>query len=134
MMHRLRLSLASGAALAMAFGSIGHGASTNFTPDAVFTGSSLTSWRTVGQSTWRAENGEIIGTPSAAGGGWLIADRSYQDVAVFAEFRCAAGCQTGVMLRAERTPDGGMKGIFVSLNEGDLAAYRMTTDANGAQT
>jgi hypothetical protein len=128
------LSLASGAALAMAFGSIGHGASTNFTPDVVFTGSSLTSWRTVGQSAWRAENGEIVGTPSAAAGGWLVADRAYQDVAVFAEFRCAAGCQTGVMLRAERMPDGGMKGIFVSLNEGDLAAYRMTLDANGAQT
>ena len=67
-------------------------------------------------------------------GGWLLADRSYQDVAVFASFRCAAGCQTGVMLRAERTPDGGMKGMFVSLNEGDLAAYRVTVDREGAQT
>ena len=64
----------------------------------------------------------------AAGG------QPYQDVAVFASFRCAAGCQTGVLLRAERTADGGLKGVFVSLNEGDLAAYRVTLDRQGAQT
>jgi hypothetical protein len=134
MKHRLGSQLAFVAALAMVFVSPGHGASTNFAPDVVFTGSSLGAWRTIGQSTWRAENSEIIGTPNGTGGGWLVADRSYQDVAVFAEFRCAAGCQTGVMLRAERTQDGGMKGIFVSLNEGDLAAYRVTVDRQGAQT
>src|SRR5687768_5438283 len=134
MKHRLRSQLAAVAALAAAFVSPGHSASTNFAPDVVFTGSSLASWRPIGQSTWRAENGEIVGTPSAAGGGWLVADQSYQDVAVFAEFRCVAGCQTGVLLRAERTQDGGMKGIFVSLNEGDLGAYRVTIDRQGAQT
>src|SRR5687767_23350 len=134
MRHRLRSQLAAVAGLAMAFVSLGHGASTNFAPDVVFTGSSLASWRPIGQSTWRAENGEIIGTPNGTGGGWLVADRAYQDVAVFAEFRCTAGCQTGVLLRAERTQDGGMKGIFVSLNEGDLAAYRVTIDRQGAQT
>ena len=41
-----------------------HGASKNFAPDVVFTGSSLTGWQPIGQSTWRAENGEIIGTPN----------------------------------------------------------------------
>ena len=35
------------------------------------------------------------------------------------------------MLRAERTADGGLKGVFVSLNEGDLAAYRVTLDRSG---
>src|SRR5918996_4781984 len=126
MMYRVPSLLGAVAVLATAFVSIGQGASKNFAPDVVFTGSSLTAWHPIGQSTWRAENGEIVGTPNGADGGWLLADRSYQDVAVFAEFRCATGCQTGVMLRAERTPDGGMKGIFVSLNDGDLAAYRMT--------
>lgn len=134
MMHRLRSLVPPVAVLATAFVSVGHGASTNFTPDVVFRGSNLASWRPIGQVSWRAENGEIVGTPSAATGGWLLADRSYQDVAVFAEFRCAAGCQTGVLLRAERTADGGLKGIFVSLNEGDLAAYRVTVDRQGAQT
>ena len=47
-MSNLRLGV-SVAALALAFVSSGHGASTNFAPDVVFTGSSLTAWRTIGQ-------------------------------------------------------------------------------------
>ena len=134
MTYRFGASVAAVAIVAAATASIIHGASKNFAPDVVFTGSSLTGWQPIGQSTWRAENGEIIGTPTAAGGGWLLADKPYQDVAVFASFRCAAGCQTGVMLRAEKTAEGGVKGVFVSLNEGDLAAYRVTLDRQGAQT
>jgi hypothetical protein len=111
------------------------GASRNFAPDATFTGSSLTGWRTMGQAVWRAQNGEIIGTPKGpASSGWLMLDRSYQDVAVSASFRYAPGCKTGVLLRAEQTPDGGVKGIFVSLNESDLASYRITLDAQGIET
>ena len=134
MMYRRGAFLAAVAVVAAAFAPVGHGASTNFVPDVVFTGSSLTGWQPIGESSWRAENGEIIGTPKGAAGGWLLANRSYQDVAVFASFRCAAGCQTGVLLRAERTADGGVKGVFVSLNEGDLAAYRVTLDRQGNQT
>jgi hypothetical protein len=114
--------------------SIGSAASKNFVPDVVFTGSSLTGWRPIGDAKWRAENGEIVGTPGAPAGGWLIADRSYQDVALYTSFRCSAGCATGVLLRAERTADGGLKGIFTSLVAGDLAAYRVTLDANGKET
>ncbi len=116
------------------FASIIHGASKNFVPDVVFAGSSLTGWQPVGQASWRAENGEIIGTPTNVAGGWLLADRAYQDAAVFASFRCAAGCQTGILLRAERTADGGLKGVFVSLNQADLASYRVTLDRQGNQT
>jgi hypothetical protein len=110
------------------------GASRNFAPDAVFTGSTLTGWQSIGNARWRAENGEIVGTPTAPTGGWLLFDRSYEDIAVFASFRCAPGCRTGVMLRAEKTADGGLKGIFASLNEGDLAAYRVTLDRQGNET
>ncbi|MEO5740932.1 MAG: family 16 glycoside hydrolase [Vicinamibacterales bacterium] len=134
MTYRLGAFFAALAIVLSALASIIQGASTNFAPDVVFAGSSLSGWQPIGQATWRAENGEIIGTPSAASGGWLLADRSYQDVAVFASFRCAAGCQTGVLMRAERTSDGGVKGVFVSLNEGDLAAYRVTMDRQGLQT
>ena len=107
MTYRRGTFFAVAAVVAAAFASIIHGASKNFLPDVVFTGSSLTGWQPIGAGSWRAENGEIIGTPKGAAGGWLLANRSYQDVAVFASFRCAAGCQTGVLLRAERTPDGG---------------------------
>ena len=61
-------------------------------------------------------------------------DQPYQDVAVFASFRCPSGCRTGVLLRGEKTSDGGLKGVFVSLVEGDLASYRVTLDARGMET
>jgi Domain of Unknown Function (DUF1080) len=134
MPYRLGAFLAAVAVVAAAFASGIHGASKNFAPDVVFAGSSLAGWQPIGQGNWRAENGEIIGTPTAASGGWLLADRSYQDIAVFASFRCAPGCQTGVLLRAERTADGGVRGVLVTLNEGDLAAYRVTVNSQGVQT
>ncbi len=102
-----------------------------FIPDATFHGSSLTGWHPLGQAKWRAENGQIVGTPGE-GGGWLVLDKSYQDVGFFTSFRCASGCKTGVLLRAEKTPQG-MKGIYLSLNDGDLAAYRVTLDAEGRE-
>jgi Domain of Unknown Function (DUF1080)/FG-GAP-like repeat len=108
------------------------GDSKNFVPDATFKGSTLTGWHPLGQADWRAENGEIIGTPKP--GGWLLLDRSYQDVGFFLSFRCPPGCKAGVLLRAEKSADGGMKGIFVSLTEGDLASYRVTLDAQGNET
>lgn len=133
MLNRFGAVLAAGA-LAAGLVSTTHGASKNFLPDVVFAGSSLAGWQPVGSARWHAENGEIIGTSSNNAGGWLVSDRSYQDVAVFASFRCAPGCQAGVLLRAERTGDGGLKGVFVSLTEGDLAAYRVTIDRQGNQT
>ena len=119
-----------------------------FHPDATVQGSSLTGWHTLGNADWRMQNGEIVGTPRSPAGGWLILDKSYQDVGVFASFQCLTGCLTGVLMRAEKTPDGGMKGVFVSLTDADrtpdeppvplteqqktgLASYALVVDANG---
>ncbi len=106
-----------------------------FKPDATFKGSTLTGWHTVGQAQWRAENGELIGRASAGGnGGWLVMDKSFQDLMFFANLKCDGACKTGVLLRAEKTPDGGMKGLFVSLTDGDFASYKVTLDAQGVET
>jgi hypothetical protein len=103
----------------------------SFIPDGTVKGSSLTGWHVLGQADWKAQNGEIIGTVKPGGsGGWLVLDRSYQDVGFYASFRCAQGCQTGVLLRAEKTPQG-MKGIYASLTQGDVANYSVTLDAQG---
>src|SRR5258708_5774369 len=99
------LSVAICAVAICAIGSAVFAASQNFLPDAVFKGSSLTGWHKLGQADWRAENGEIIGTPKESGG-WLVLDKGYQDIAFYASFRCAGACQTGVLLRAEKTADG----------------------------
>lgn len=105
----------------------------SFVPDWTFKGSSLTGWHVLGQADWKAQNGELVGTPKQPSGGWLVLDKSYGDIALFASFRCTGGCKTGVLLRAEKTPQG-MKGVFMSLDEGALATYEVTLDAEGRET
>src|SRR5260370_39572989 len=60
-------------------------------------------------------------------------DKGYQDIAFDASFLCAGACQTGVLLRAEKTA-GGMKGIYVSLAGGEIAGYDVLLDAQGKET
>ena len=101
------------------------GAGPTFRPDMKFAGSTLAGWHALGDADWRAQAGQLTGTPKTAGGGWLVLDRSYQDVGLYAAFQCAAGCQTGVLLRAEKTPAGGLKGIFVTLTD-QVASFALT--------
>jgi hypothetical protein len=104
----------------------------DFIPDFAFRGSSLAGWHTLGHANWRAENGEITATPQTQEGGWLILDKAYQDVKVYTEFRCAEDCNAGVLLRAEKTPDGGLKGVYVSLS-GEGGAFDLTLNADGKE-
>src|SRR5437868_9855359 len=104
-----------------------------FSPDVTFKGSSLTGWHALGSADWRAQNGEITGVARQDGGGWLVLDRSYQDAGFYASFRATAGVKTGVLLRAEKTPEG-MKGIYVALTDGEIASYRVMLDAQGRET
>ena len=114
----------TGATLAFASGP-------SFHPDVTMNGVNLNGWHTFGQAVWQAEKGEVIGTPRQAGGGWLVLDHSYQDVNFYTEYKCAEGCVTGVLLRAEKTPSGGMKGVYVSLSDPDMGEYAVTIDAQG---
>ena len=126
--------IAFAASLVAAFSLTAYATGPTFRPDVVFSGSSLTGWVSLGQSDWRALSGEIVGTPRQATGGWLVLERSYQDVALYSTVSCSSGCRTGVLLRAEKTADGGLKGIYVSLTEGDLASYAITLDSIGRET
>src|SRR5947199_10743379 len=76
----------------------------SFTADTTSKGSSLTGWHSLGQADWRAENGELVGKAKGAdGSGWLMLDHSFQDVAVYTMLRCTGPCNTGVLLRAQKT-------------------------------
>jgi len=110
------------------------GANKNFVPDWTFQGSSLGAARTIGNADWRAENGEIVGTPKTAEGGWLIFDKPLQDVQFASTFRCTGGCRAGVMLRTKSTPEG-MQGIYVALPEGEnpAASFALTLDPQGRE-
>lgn len=122
-------TLAVAAMLAAAlFGAVPPG----FIPDSTFQGSSLKGWTTLGQADWRADKGEIIATPKSPAGGWLMLDKSYQDVGFFSMFRCTGDCRIGVLLRAQKT-ETGTKGIYVSLTKGEMGSYRVTLDAHGLE-
>jgi hypothetical protein len=124
--------LAGGIAAALVAAGVYASGARDFAPDATFKGSSLTGWHPLGEAKWKAENGEIVATPGS-GGGWLALDKSYQDLQFFTNVRCAAACKTGVLLRAAKTPDGGLSGIFVSLAGGDFASYILTLDGQGRE-
>ena len=108
------------------------GARYSFIPDWTFKGSTLTGWHVLGQADWKAANGELTGTPKSPEGGWLMLDKPLQDVEVGFDFKVSPGSKTGVLLRAEKTANG-FKGVFVSLTEGDVAAYAVTLDTNGKE-
>jgi hypothetical protein len=105
----------------------------DFVPDSVFKGSSLAGWPTAGHADWRAANGEITGAPKDADGGWLLMDRGYQDLEFYTEFRCSGACNPGVLLRAQKTPEGGWKGIYVPLAEGEVDSYDVVLSAAGKE-
>jgi Domain of Unknown Function (DUF1080)/FG-GAP-like repeat len=106
----------------------------SFLADYVFKGSTLSGWHVFGQADWKAENGEIIGTTHAgSNGGWLVLDKSYQDVLFYGSFRAPAGSKTGVLVRAAKTSDGGMTGIFVSLDPQDQNSYQLTLGSDGKE-
>src|SRR5947208_15730614 len=102
----------------------------DFDPDFVFTESSLTNLQRLGHADWRAENGEIVGTPQN-GDGWLLLSKSYQDLEFYTDFRCSGPCETGILFRAEKTSDGGLKGVYVSLKSGDVGSYDVTLNSDG---
>src|SRR5882757_10014884 len=92
----------------------------SFQPDTKMDGTSLKAWHRYGQAASPTEKGEIVGVPKAGSGGWLVLDHEYQDSALYAEYRCASGCVTGVLFRAEKAPSGGMKGTYVELSDPEL--------------
>ena len=120
------------------------GPANEFRPDTTFSGSSLAGWQPLGAADWQAQNGELVGRPrppspeasarqaSGGQGGWLVLDKSYQDVNFFTRFRCSGPCNAGVLFRMQKTGSG-MTGIYVSLNENDLRTYRVTLDADGRE-
>jgi len=125
--------LSSAVAGASAFVSLLFAATSNFVPDLVFRESSLAGARTIGGAAWSANKGEITATPKGQDGGWLVLDKSYQDIQFYTEFRCAARCDAGVLLRSEKTSAGGWKGIYVPLSEDDSDTYELTLSAEGKE-
>lgn len=107
----------------------------DWVPDYRYGGEPLTRWTAIGDVEWSVRNGEIVARPRPGGaGGWLILDRSLQDVAAYAEFNCAAPCTAGIASRVQRQQGGGFRGELASYGSdgGQLAEVRI--DAQGRET
>src|SRR6478672_9721551 len=105
-----------------------------FRPDFRFAGTALTGFKPMGQAEWTVQNGEIVGTPKDSNGGWLLLDgKEFQDTQMYASVKCVAPCKAGFVMRAEKTPDGGMKGVLMSVSENDLVPYLVKVDASGKE-
>jgi hypothetical protein len=108
-------------------------AAQSFHPDVIYRGDTLRGWSPKGDAQWKPEGGNIVGR-GGENGGWLLSEHAYQDVAFYGEFRCEGSCEAGLLLRAEPTSDGGLKGFLVSFHESSLPAYAVTIDHEGKIT
>ncbi len=107
MTRRFLIATAAGLAAAVAMTVPVSGTRKTFVPDWTFNGSTLAGWHTLGAGAVDARRtANWSARPPAPDGGWLVLDKSLQDVQFGADFRCADGCKTGVLLRAEKTADG----------------------------
>ena len=72
----------------------------SFLPDYTFTDSTLPTCTPSGDATWQTRDGELTATfKPGSKGGYLLLDRSYQDTALQALFRCGAGTEVGFLFR-----------------------------------
>ena len=105
-----------------------------FRADYRFSGTALTDFKPVGSADWKVQNGEIVGTAKDTNGGWLLlGGKEFQDTQMYASVKCVGGCKAGFVMRAEKTPDGGMKGVLMSVTENDLVPYIVKLDASGKE-
>ena len=136
-MKKLIFSVLLAGIITLVFGQTGPveskpGTGLSFVPDFTFKGSSLTGWNSIGGANWRAENGEIIGSASSAGG-WLVSNKSFQDVIFNTLFKITGNTEAGILLRAEESAEG-IKGILISVKDGEaVTAYRITLDIQGKE-
>jgi len=105
----------------------------SFIPDYTFKGSSLNGWHTLGDAEWQAKDGEIIGKAKPnSNGGWLVLDKSYQDIGFHSLFKTTGNSTTGVLLRMEKIPEG-YRGVLLTLKNGDVNSYSVVLDGNGKE-
>jgi hypothetical protein len=105
----------------------------SFIPDSTFKGSSLDQWHTLGPANWHAANGELTGKSSGQeSAGWLISNHSLQDTGLYFQFRCTGACNTGVLLRAHKAGYG-LEGVYISISDDGLEAYKLRLDGTGKE-
>jgi hypothetical protein len=107
----------------------------NFIPDWTFKGTDIKKdWTVIGQATWKAVDGELIGTPTSPDGGWLVLNKGLQDFQLGADLKCDGACKAGLLVRARKQADGTLSGIFIPYGESESGLFTVTIDASGRET
>jgi hypothetical protein len=101
----------------------------SFVPDAKSQVANVGGLQKLGGAEWSSDNGEIVGK-GTNGDGWLVLDRSLQDVGAYAAFRCSGACDTGFLVRMAKAQSG-WTGTYLSVSGGNLGAYSLTLDERG---
>lgn len=99
-------------------------------PDYTFKASALTGFHILGSGNWQAANGVI--TAKASGIGYLVSDKSFQDLQLRTLFKADANTEVGFLFRMEKTTDG-YKGFLVSVKGTETGSYKVTLDAQGKE-
>src|SRR5215217_370411 len=99
-------------------------------PDYTFKASALTGFHTLGSGNWQAANGVI--KVKANGIGYLVSDKSFQDLQLRTLFKADANTEIGFLFRVEKTIDG-YKGFLVSVKGTETGSYKVTLDAQGKE-
>lgn len=100
----------------------------------LFNGTSLAGWHPQGAAQWRAAGGEIVGA-ATSGPGWLVLDKSYQDIILKFAFQCD-NCDAGVVLRNVALPSkpGTTSALYAGISGPDARTlYRVTMDPQGKE-
>ena len=70
----------------------------------LFNGRSLSGWKEIGDSTWKVDDGAIVGKSKGGGYGWLISRDEYADFHASIRFRMKRG-NSGIQFRSWRVDD-----------------------------
>ena len=133
-MKTLRMMVVAMAAMSVWLATSVFTAGPTFRADYRFSGTALTDFKSVGSADWKVQNGEIVGTAKDTNGGWLLlGGKEFQDTQMYASVKCVGGCKAGFVMRVEKTPDGGMKGVLMSVTDNDLVPYIVKIDASGKE-
>jgi hypothetical protein len=105
----------------------------HFQADGGISASDMPGWTTFGHADWTAQAGIVTGHPQKPDGGWLVFDQSMANVGFYTQILCSQDCEAGILLRAQKTPAGGLKGIYISIGTANRGIFVLTTDADGRE-
>lgn len=107
--------------------------SLTFIPEFTFEDSGIKDWTIIGDADWKVQNGEIIGSAkSGSSGGYLMLNRSFQDVGLRTLFKPDNTGELGILFRIEKINDE-YKGILLSIKGTEVSHFQVLLDKNGKE-